>query len=69
MPEEKAQDPKGPGAPKKMNELVYAEICAFRDSWVGTNKEMGKEIQKKWNVGWKTFRAFEKEMTENKAGK
>ena len=66
MIEEQPAEAKGAGAPKKMNALVYAEISAFRDSWVGTKKKMGDEIIKKWNVHYKTFRAFEQEQAGKK---
>jgi hypothetical protein len=69
MPEEAAESAKGPGAPSKINELAYAEICAFKESWVGSNKNLWLEVKKRWGIVGKTFGNYEKKRAGNNAGK
>lgn len=69
IPEEESESGKGPGAPSKINELVYAEICAFKESWNGSTKHLWIEVKKKWGIVGKTFANYEKKRVGNNAGK
>jgi ABC-type dipeptide/oligopeptide/nickel transport system ATPase subunit len=69
IPEDEQEAAKGPGAPSKINELIYAEVCAFKESWTGTTKQLWIEVKKKWGIVGKTFKNYEKKRQENGAGK
>jgi len=69
IPEDEHEESRGPGAPSKMNELVYAEVCAFKESWTGTTKQLWIEVKKKWGVVGKTFKNYEKKRQEKAEGK
>ena len=66
MPEEPEETSKGPGRPSKMNELTYAEICAFKESWVGTTGKLWKAVQTRWGICGRTFDNFAAKRGGNK---
>jgi ABC-type dipeptide/oligopeptide/nickel transport system ATPase subunit len=69
IPEDPPENKKGPGAPSKMNELIYAEICAFIETYDNSQKDLKAQIEAKWNICYKTFTNYSRDRAEKLAGK